>query len=146
MLLTEHQEQYEQRHAHTAKVPPSRPTEAELIMIRDYILLPYMLSMVEKSLDDIEHRANLLKPLYLMAGKVVRSKISEDLYLLRRELAKRNIRVFRDEQEDLIVYHRFICRGYEDRLGLVRDVVRSEISVRLSRYLKEIASRLASGE
>ncbi|ANS74982.1 hypothetical protein AWM70_10525 [Paenibacillus yonginensis] len=145
MLLTEHQEQYEQRRADGAKVPASRPTEAEMIMIRDYILLPYMLSMVEKSLDDMEHRANLLKPLYLMAGKVVRSRISEDLYLLRRELARRNIRVFRDEQEEMVVYHRFVCRGYEDRLGLVRDVVRAEISVRLTRYLKEMAARLTAG-
>ncbi|WP_138493097.1 hypothetical protein [Paenibacillus pinistramenti] len=144
MLLTEHQEQYDNRHG--AGIPAARPTEEEMIMIRDSILLPYMLSMVEKSIDDIEYRSNLLKPLYLTAGKVVRSRISEDLYGLRRELSKRNIRVIRDVQEDMVVYHRFICRGYEDRFGIVRDVIRSEISVRLSRYIKEIAERLASRE
>ncbi|WP_223066488.1 hypothetical protein [Paenibacillus caui] len=141
MLLTEHQEQYEH---HSEARNSHRPTEDELIMIRDYILLPYMLSMVQKSIDDIENNSNLLKKLYLAAGQVVKNKISEDLYRLRRELSKRNIKIINDEQVDLIVYHRFICRGYEDRFGMVRDVIRSEISIRLSKYLKEIGERLVT--
>jgi hypothetical protein len=142
MLLTEHQEQYEQRHA--VKVSSARPTEQEMKMIRDSILLPYMLSMVDKSLQDIEYHSNLLKPLYLTAGQVVRRRINDDLHRLRRELSRRNIRIFGEEQEDMIVYHRFICRGYEERFGMVRDMVRSEISLRLTRYLKEIAGCLSS--
>lgn len=141
MLLTEHQEQYE--HRNDAAKSNKRPTEDELKMIRDYIILPHMLTMVQKSIVDIENSSNLLKQLYLAAGKEVMDKISRDLYNIRRELSRRNIKIINDEQVDLVVYHRFVCRGYEDRFGMVREVMRSEISVRLSKYVKEIVGRLA---
>ncbi|CAH0120128.1 MULTISPECIES: hypothetical protein [unclassified Paenibacillus] len=144
MLLTEHQEQYE--HRHDAKNSRKRPTEDELIMIRDCILLPYMLSMVQKSIEDIENRSNLLKQLYLTAGRVLMNRISADLYRLRRELSRRNIKIMNDEQADMVIYHRFICRGYEERFGMVRDVMRSEISIRLSKYVKELAGRMSANE
>lgn len=143
MLLAEHQEQYENRHQ---KNSPKRPTEEELIMIRDYILLPYMLTMVQKSINDIEITSTLLKPLYLAVGRAVTQKMSEDLYSLRRELSRRHIKIISDEQVDMIMYHRLICRGYEDRFGMVRDVMKSEISIRLSKYFKEIIHRLTKNE
>ncbi|CAG7658891.1 hypothetical protein ACFQI7_27670 [Paenibacillus allorhizosphaerae] len=144
MLLTEHKEQYDNRNEAKNTHLRNRPTEDELVMIRDYILLPYMLSMAQKSIDDIENSNNILKQLYLTAGRVVMDKISDDLYSLRRELSKRNIKIMGDEHVEMIVYHRFICRGYEDRFGMVRDVMRSEISIRLSKYLKEIVGRLVA--
>ncbi len=141
MLLTEHQEQYENRN--DTKTSRKLPTEDELMMIRDCILLPHMLNMVQKSIDDIENSPNLLKHFYVMAGRAVMNKISGDLYDLRRELTRRSIKIVSDEQVDMIVYHRFICRGYEDRFGMVREVMRSEISLRLTRYLKEIVGVLS---
>jgi hypothetical protein len=141
MLLTEHQEQYENRNDPTKK---SRPTSEEFNMIRDYILLPHMLTMVQKSVDDIERSPNLLKQLYLAAGQAVMNKISKDIYDIRRELIKRNIKIIDDEHADLVVYHRFLCRGYEDRFGMTRDVMRSEISVQLKKYIKESIGRVAN--
>lgn len=141
MLLTEHQEQYESRND---QKKTSRPTSEELNMIRDYILLPYMLTMVQKNVDDIERSPNLLKQLYLAAGQVVMNKISKDMHDLKRELAKRNIKIISDEHAELVLYHRFLCRGYEERFGMTRDVIRSEISVQLKKYIKEIIGRVAN--
>ncbi|KQX61169.1 hypothetical protein [Paenibacillus sp. Root444D2] len=140
MLLTEHQEEYESRND---PKKTSRPTSEELIMIRDYILLPHMLTIVQKSVDDIKSSSNLLKQLYLATGQVVMNKISRDMYDIRRELTKRNIKIISDEHAELVVYHRFLCRGYEDRFGMTRDVMRSEISVQLKKYIKEIIGRVA---
>jgi hypothetical protein len=108
-------------------------------MIRDYVLLPHMLTMVQKYMEEMQNSSNLLKRLYLSATQVVMNQINRDMYELRRELSRRRIRVVGDEQVDLVVYHRFICRGYEDRLGIVREVMRAEISVRLTRYLGEVS-------
>lgn len=139
MLLTEHQEQYEER---KIKPPTHRQSSEEYTMVRDYILLPHMLTMVQKSIDDVRNSSNLLKRLYVTAAQVVMDRISKDLYALRREMSRRNIKVFEDEQADLVVYHRFVCRGYEDRFGMTRDVMRSEISLRLSRYIKELTDSI----
>ncbi|MGG1514707.1 hypothetical protein ABE504_04795 [Paenibacillus oryzisoli] len=138
MLLTEHQEQYEQRHDLRKA---SRPTSEELSMIRDYILLPHMLTIVQKSMDDIEHSHNVLRQLYLAIGQILMNQISQDIYNLRRELTSRSIKLVSDEQADVIVYHRFLCRGYEDRFGMTRDVMRSEISTRLKSYMKNIVGQ-----
>lgn len=131
MLLTEHQEQYEAR---KEEQPSGRPTPEELTMIRDYILLPHMLTIVEKNMEDVKRSSNVLKRPFLALAEAIASRISRDMHELRRELSRRRIRVVGDEQVDLVVYHRFVCRGYEDRLGIVREVMRSEISVRLVKY------------
>jgi hypothetical protein len=136
MTLTEHVEQYEQRHEPKAS---NRPTQEEYTLVRDYILLPHMLTMVERSIEDIKHSSNVLKRLYVTAAHAIMNRISKDMYALRRELSKRNIKVLDDEQVDMVIYHKLICRGYEARFGMVRDVMRAEISVRLTRYLEEMA-------
>ncbi|WP_219836788.1 hypothetical protein [Paenibacillus sp. R14(2021)] len=156
MLLTEHAEQYDQQHAGgggqdaaaaKAPVPKQRNiiTMEERTMLRDYILLPHMEKMVEKSIADVEHTTNILKRGYLMAGQKILDRIVQDLYGLRRELKRRNIRILSEEQSDLVVYHRYYCRGYEDRFGMTRDVMRSEISVQLARYTSELAVLLKGG-
>ncbi|MFB6365066.1 hypothetical protein ACFCP7_13480 [Paenibacillus elgii] len=135
MTLTEHTEQYEARHDSKT----SRPTPEEYTMARDYILLPHMLTMIERNIEEIRASTNILKRLYMIAAQTVMNQIHKDMYSLRRELSKRNIKVINDEQIDLVIYYKIICRGYEERFGIVRDVVRSEISVRLTNYLKDVA-------
>lgn len=139
MLLTEHVEQYEQQHA--SKESKIITTE-ERTMIRDYILLPHMEKMVQKSITDVEYSTNILKRLYLIAGQKILDQIVKDLYRLRRELKKRNIKMLTEEQSDLVVYHRYYCRGYEERFGMTRDVMRSEISVQLTKYSSRLATLL----
>ncbi|NGM83407.1 hypothetical protein G5B47_13370 [Paenibacillus sp. 7124] len=139
MLLTEHVEQYEQQHRpHPGKII----TAEERTMLRDCILLPYMEKMVQKSIAEIEYSTNILKRLYLAAGQYILEQIMKDLYRLRRELKQRNIRILTEEQSDLVVYHYFYCRGYKERFGMTRDVMRSEISLRLTRYTSELTGLL----
>lgn len=114
-------------------------------MLRDFILLPHMEKMVEKSIADVENGTNILRRAHLMAGQKILDRIVKDLYGLRRELKQRNIRILNEEHADLVVYHRYFCRGYEDRFGMTRDVMRSEISVRLARYTSELAALLKEG-
>ena len=117
MVLTEHVEQYDAR----GKLQ-GRPTAEEFTMIRDYILLPHMLTMVQRSFDELQRSSILMKRLYLLSTKVILDKISKEKFDLGRELKKRSIRVFDDETADTVIYYRFFCRGYEEQFGIVRDV------------------------
>ncbi|GIQ69209.1 hypothetical protein DUZ99_12730 [Xylanibacillus composti] len=141
MALTEHVEQYEKRNQPKNL---NRPTTEELAMIRDFILLPLMLTMVQKAADDIKNSPNILRRHFLFSTQILMNRIEKDMYLLRKELTRRNIKVMTEEQVDVVVYHKIICRGYEERFGMVRDVVRSEISVRLTKYLNEMSKLLES--
>ncbi len=139
MLLPEHQEQYEARNN------PKRTGQAtseELTMVRDYILLPHILTMLQNSLDKIQHTPNVLNRLYGTVTQLLMDRVTKDMHNLKRELSKRNIKITTAEQADMIMYHSFVCRGYEERLGIVREVMRSEIQVRLSKYINEVTELL----
>ncbi|CAI6086728.1 hypothetical protein [Cohnella sp. JJ-181] len=150
MLLTEHQEQYDAERSGPAAVgeptrPAGHPTTEEMVMIRDVILLPHMLTMAQRSIDDSKLSGNFMSQLHIAATQAIMDMISKDLYALRRELSQRRIRIVADEQVDLVIYHRYICRGYEERFGIVREVMRAEISVKFSGYISKIKTIMRSG-
>jgi len=135
MLLTEHQEQYQNRGGETLK---GRATNDEVKLIRDSIMYPHMLTMCDKSLQEVQRTPNLFKMPFAQFIQLVMDKISKEMFSVRRELKNRNIKVFDDEALDGILYYRYACRGYEERFGIVRETLRSEISVRLTQYTLEI--------
>jgi hypothetical protein len=139
MVLTEHVDQYGKRNE---PKNTNRPTTEELTMVRDYVLMPHMLTMVQKAADEIKNSSNILRRHFMVSTQILMDRITKDMYLVRKELTKRNIKVISDDQVDLVVYHKIICRGYEERFGMMRDVVRSEISVRLTKYLTEMSKLL----
>lgn len=135
MLLTEHQEQYEGRDDRARK---GRISAEELTMVRDSIMYPHMLTMCDKSLQEIRRTPNLFKQQLGEFIQMVMDKISREMFALRRELRGRNIKVYEDEMLDGIIYHRYCCRGYEDRFAIVREALRTEIGVRLAKYCADI--------
>ncbi|WP_339797790.1 hypothetical protein MKY19_22540 [Paenibacillus sp. FSL R5-0744] len=139
MIMTEHVEQYEEQQREN---PDKMITMEERTMVRDLILLPYIDTMVSKSLKEIEPSSNILKRAYLMAGQAIQRRIMQDTYRLQKELKQRNIRVLADEQEEFLVYYKIFYRGYQERFGLTRDVMRTEISLRLTKYTAELGAIL----
>ena len=141
MLLTEHQEQYENR---KKSLQTSRITTEELTMIRDAIMFPYMLTMCNKSLQEVQNSKHLFKQVFEQIIQLIMDYITRDLSKLNKELRQRNIKIFNDEINDGIIYHGYVCRGYEDRFGIVREVLRFEISIQFTKYITRIISRLKS--
>ena len=43
---------------------------------------------------------------------------------------------------ELVHYNKIICRGYEENFGIMREVMKAEISIRLGRYMSEVTSKL----
>ncbi|KAA1180717.1 hypothetical protein [Paenibacillus sp. B2(2019)] len=139
MIMTEHVEQYEEQQREN---PNKMITTEERTMVRDLILLPYIDTMVGKSLKELEHSSNILKRTFLMAGEAIQRRIIQDTYRLQKELKQRNIKMLADEQDEFITYYKIFCRGYQERFGLTRDVMRTEISLRLTKYTSELGSIL----
>lgn len=140
MLLTEHSEQYEKNQKPAAE---RLLTANERTLVRDLILLPYIDTMVDKCLQEMERgETAVLKRAYLLAGRAIQRRVMADMYGLKRELKQRNIRVVPAEQEDFLVYHTIYCRGYQERFGMTRDEMRTQISLRLTRYTAELGTVL----
>ncbi|MEK3791831.1 hypothetical protein MKX42_08910 [Paenibacillus sp. FSL R7-0204] len=139
MLMTEHVQQYEQKQGTEGR---KMITVEERTMVRDLILLPYLDTMVSKSLKELELSNSILKRAFMLAGQAIQQRIMQDTYQLQKELRQHNIRVLADEQEEFLVYYKIFCRGYQERFGLTRDVMRTEISLRLTRYTAELGAGL----
>ncbi|MNO02893.1 hypothetical protein D3C81_2234330 [compost metagenome] len=60
-------------------------------------------------------------------------------------MRQRNIKILDGEQDDFIVYHKILCRNYTEKFGLTRDVMRSEIRLRLTKYTSEVGVLLKGG-
>ncbi len=137
MTLTEHTEAYDkQKESKVAQ----HITPDEMRMLRDFIILPYLQVMVQKSIEDIDQTTNVLKRLYTLAGQRILNQITKDLYVLKRKLKQHNIRIIEQEQTDFIMHNHYVCRGYTGDLGITRDKIKSEISLRLSRYIYALAA------
>jgi hypothetical protein len=152
MMLPEHRQQFLERHdggegapspgPNAAAPNPRVPSKEELELIRSSVLLPMILSIAEKNRQEVERSSYTFKPLYLKSTLIFMDLVSRELARVKRELKQRNIKVIEEEQADLVMYFRFICRGYEERFGMVREVVRAEISVRITQYMREIFKAL----
>jgi hypothetical protein len=112
----------------------SRPTHHDIELIRDYILLPHMMTMVDRSRVEIEKSANPLRDLMSRFMIIMLDMINADLVNIRIAMSKSSIKVWDDEHAGDVLYYRFKCRGYEERFGMMREVMRAEISVRLKEY------------
>lgn len=66
MLMTEHVQQYEQKQGTEGR---KMITVEERTMVRDLILLPYLDTMVSKSLKELELSNSILKRAFMLAAR-----------------------------------------------------------------------------
>lgn len=112
----------------------------ELSIIRDKIVLDKLRIMVELNFEGIKESAYVLNRLFGATTQIILARINTELSALYKELWRRKIKIIGEEQANGMLYYRFICRGYEDRYGIIREALRSEISIRLGKLIFETMS------
>lgn len=139
-LLKEHISAYDERYD---KPSGDQPSNEELVMMRDYILLPYLLTVVQRNIDSIKADKAILKALYAGAAEIIASSIEKDLFTLRKELMRRNLRVTPgDMDDDFVLNFAYRYRGYCGNFGITREELRSQMSLRLGKYVSDIMAIL----
>ncbi|WP_088832760.1 hypothetical protein [Paenibacillus tyrfis] len=144
MMITEHREELEEQ-SHPGNLETKKaqvPTREELEMIRDSVLLPIMLTMIEKNGKEITLSVNPLRKLYAAATLALMNRVHSELAAVNRELRDRKIKIFKDDREDTDLHFRYICRGYEDRFSIMRDVARASISMKIGQHIQNISADL----
>lgn len=139
MLLTQHREQYEQRYI--PKVVGG-PTKDELTMIRDGIMYPHIITMLDRALSQLNatvFEVPLVKQLLAKSLEWIITTAVNDQYEIKRELARANIKIMKDEINDGILNYHYVCRGYEARFGITREALRSAISDRMTLYTHSLS-------
>jgi len=137
IILPEHREALIER-KQPKPVLRQPPNNEELQLIKDYILLPMLLTFTTNGRVKAEKIEHMMQELFLLATDALTNLITSDLTHVRKSLRAANIKVWEDEQIDGTMWYRYLCRGYEDRFALTRDLVRAEMSVRLGKYFSEV--------
>jgi hypothetical protein len=96
MMLPQHKEAVQNRLSDKA-VQHSRPTTEEINMMRDYVLLPIIHSIIIKKAREVESSSETLRLLYSKVAQVLAKNIHADLSKVKRGLMEKNIRVFEEE-------------------------------------------------
>ena len=143
MMLPQHKEALNERQDPKPVMTRSAvPSKEELEMIRDHILLPIMLTMVEKNGKDLQLSPSTLQKLYIAVAQMMLNHIHSDLSKVNKALRASQIKVFQDDHEDDGLHYRFICRGYEDKFAMMREVVKANISVKMSEYIRRLIAEM----
>jgi len=137
IILPEHREALIER-KQPKPVLREAPRKEELELIKDYVLLPMLLTFTANGRVKAEKIEHIMQELFVMAIDTLSDRISSDLTLVRKVLRSASIKVWEDEQIDGTMWYRYVCRGYEDRFPITRELVRAEMSVRLGKYFSAI--------
>ncbi|CAG7654891.1 hypothetical protein ACFQI7_23155 [Paenibacillus allorhizosphaerae] len=147
MMLPQHKEALiERQNPPSETVRAQVPTREELEMIRDSVLLPIMLTMVEKNGKDMQLSTSSIRKLYVAATQVLMDRIHFELAAINKELRAKKIKVFKDDQEDTDLHYKYICRGYENKFAIMRDVARANISVKLGEHIQRMIEDMKARE
>lgn len=122
---------------------PGRPTIDELFMVREMLVLPNIVTMLERQRQEMEYSSMMLKPLYLRSVDALIFAVNRDLSNTRMELQQRKIKTWEGDHNEFTLCVEFMCRGYRDKFEIVREYLKSVIRERLTEYIKEMGEALS---
>ncbi|WP_336775369.1 hypothetical protein [Paenibacillus sp. MMO-58] len=88
----------------------------------------------------MEYTDNTLKTLYIWAADMLWEKLEQDNRRLKAELKRIGCKVVESKRHDdpSAVYYDYWLRGYHDEFGIMKMLVVSEMSMRLSGYISRV--------
>lgn len=115
---------------------PRLLTPEELKLIREYVELFFLLQVADGELDKVSRFPGAFKPFLSKAADMVHKRIHDRLVEVKRLLKDADIKVLEDEHKGDVLYFKMYFRGYEERFGVIREVLRADMEVRLAQFLK----------
>jgi hypothetical protein len=138
MMLPQHKEQSMPIQNNTFARAAEPVTKQEIEMMRDSIILPMALGIVEKNSREVAMSSLTLKVLFSSAAQILAKQIRADAQQSKKVLVERNIQVMEESKDDTELIYRYVCRGHEARFVMTKDFMRAEIGVRIGRYAKSL--------
>lgn len=114
---------------------PPLPTESEYTLVKKYILLPILLTMLQKDLDAVTGSLLKVSLPYVVVLQMTMEAAREELAGVRRNLGKAGIRIYTEDKNAKGILCKFVCRGYHKSINMNRSEVRAEVSLLAGQYV-----------
>ncbi|WP_028545081.1 hypothetical protein [Paenibacillus taiwanensis] len=144
MMLPQHREALLNRDRVVPRLTTSRPKQEDMALIRDYILLPIMHTLVTKKMSEMKNSSETLKSLYAKAAQILAVHIHKNLCKVKQEMMEKEIHILHDEKHEDVMELHYSYRDYEDRLIITKEYMKAEISKRLAQYTDSLIAKLSN--
>jgi hypothetical protein len=121
---------------------PFQETEEELVLIKQAILLPFMLTLVENNKNNLKYQVDPLKDLYIAVAELLMNQLHDDLVQVKKEMREKSIKLIENGRSDSALKYRYKSRGYEHRFDIMRSLAKAEISVKLGQKVHSLLKQL----
>ncbi|GAA0135741.1 hypothetical protein YSY43_25810 [Paenibacillus sp. YSY-4.3] len=109
-------------------------TEEDIQIIKEYTLLPILLDMLARDIEELSlHQNKLIYNLVIFYLKGIESSIHLELKNLRSKMRQRRIQVLDTTMNALGVEVEYKVRGYIHRFKMLRSLVKAELMILLMR-------------
>jgi hypothetical protein len=117
-------------------------TLEERTMVKEAVILTYILDMLDLERKKLENSMNLLRNAHMEVLEAVFDRARMELIGIKKELKARNIKYNDGHHQDFILEFEIWCRGYKSIFHITRDHARSELGVKLGKVSGEIEAKL----
>lgn len=111
------------------------PTGDELMLVKDFILLPILLDVLERDIKLLAVTPLKMPAIYIKSFRNVQDRIIEDLHDVRKKLRKCGFKVYDPQRTETSIEAEYVCRGYCYRFAMLWGLVKAEVEKKLSFYM-----------
>ncbi|MBP1999368.1 hypothetical protein J2Z69_000387 [Paenibacillus shirakamiensis] len=112
-------------------------TQAEAEWVKEYLLLPLLLDILERDIVHISEDTGLFKfpQIYILMLHDIQRQVMLDLTTVRRQLRQNGLKVYEQHRTALGLEASYLCRGYEHSFSILWGLVKANLEERLCGYM-----------
>lgn len=100
-----------------------------------HLILPFLLDVFQDNLKVTKESPLRFGSLFVCQLETLIDKVSDEHFLIRKELRKRGIKVFDIERNKIELKAEYLCRGYTGKMVLLMNLIKAELSLKIAHYL-----------
>jgi hypothetical protein len=113
-------------------VHPRIETEEDLQLVKDYILFPILLDMLNRDMAEIKIYSDRIIFSHLISYlNDLENFVFNEIQRIKTEMKKRDIKILTEEKGNLGVSVDYKVRGYVHNFSMLRSLVKADIMVML---------------
>ena len=113
---------------------PEKPNSYDLSMIKQYLELPMLLSIIESNIITTKNHFRIPQ-MFSLHLTTLQDRISMDLKNTKVAMSRHGIKVYEECREADRVTCKYLCRGYHGEMSLLWGKVQSDLEVKLANYM-----------
>jgi hypothetical protein len=110
---------------------PQEVTLDELILVKDSIIYPVILDVLERDIGKMKSIDLKIPMVYIGNLKHLQGQITQELNDIKRELRKRGIKISEQDRSVNGITTKYICRGYQHQVTFLPGMIRSCVMIKV---------------